>query len=101
MAEIDVKELTVQEIYNWYNGLNGKNKEDYHDQMAYLLFGSTLDFSFIQAATGLSKAELYAMTPKKSKELAEKVKEVNADFFVLKNLIVEQMKAQESKTQKS
>jgi len=81
--KVQVKELTVGEIRAWLKDAAAPGS----DLVDAALFE---DFSVpdLQAMTNLSSADIDALQPSQVREIAAAAKEVNADFFAMRNRLV-------------
>lgn len=81
--EVRIKELTLGEIRAWFADASAGGG----DVIDALLFDD-FDPDALMRMTDLSQAELGEMTPTVLRELADKCREVNADFFAMRQRMV-------------
>lgn len=73
--EIIARELTVEEVTNIMDGLEGQAVENYD-----LLFPDRLPAEAVRQATGLAEPDLVRMTPSELDAIWQAVEEVNSFF---------------------
>lgn len=83
--KIQVRELTLKEIRAWFKSVS--SPENSNDLVDATLF-EEFSVSDLLVLTDLSMERIDGMTPTDVREVVAVAKEVNADFFAMRNRLV-------------